>query len=74
MDIATSIRGARVSDHAQLEALFEELDCLRRDGATWLFQNPNRDPRSPEWLQTLVASPNSALFVSEFALTAQVSR
>jgi len=39
MDIATSIRGGRVSDHAQLQALFEELDRLHRDGAPWLLKN-----------------------------------
>ena len=42
MDIATSIRGARVSDHAQLQALFEELDRLHRDGAPWLLKKPDR--------------------------------
>ena len=65
MDIATSIRGARVSDHAQLQALFEELDRLHRDGAPWLLQRPDRDPRPLEWLKTLLASHNSALFVAD---------
>jgi ribosomal protein S18 acetylase RimI-like enzyme len=65
MDIAISIRGARISDHAQLHALFEELDRLHRDAAPWLLQRPDRDPRPPEWLQTLLASRNSALFVAD---------
>ena len=65
MDIATSIRGARVSDHAQLEVLFEELDRLHREAAPWLLQNTDRDPRPLEWLQTLLASPNSSLFVAD---------
>jgi GNAT superfamily N-acetyltransferase len=65
MDIATSIRGVRLSDHAQLQALFEELDRLHRDGAPWLLQKPSRNPRPLEWLQTLLASNNSALFVAD---------
>jgi hypothetical protein len=65
MDIATSIRGARVSDHAQSQALFEELDRLHRDGAPWLVKKPDRDPRPLEWLQTLLANHNSALFVAD---------
>ena len=65
MDIAISIRGARVSDHAQLHALLEELDRLHRDAAPWLLRKPARDPRPPEWLQTLLASHDSALFVAD---------
>jgi hypothetical protein len=65
MDIATSIRGARVSDHAQLQALFEELDRLHRDGAPWLLKKPDRDPRPLEWLHTLLANHDSALFVAD---------
>jgi GNAT superfamily N-acetyltransferase len=65
MDIATSIRGARVADHARLQTLFEELDRLHRDGAPWLLQRPDRDPRPVEWLKTLLASRNSALFVAD---------
>ena len=65
MGVATSIRGARVSDHAQLQALFEELDRLHRDGAPWLLKKPDRDPRPLEWLQTLLANHNSALFVAD---------
>jgi GNAT superfamily N-acetyltransferase len=65
MDIATAIRGARVSDHAQLQALFEELDRLHRDGAPWLLKKPDCDLRPLEWLHTLLANPNSALFVAD---------
>jgi diamine N-acetyltransferase len=65
MDIATSIRGARVSDHMQLQALFEELDRVHRDGAPWLLQKSDSDLRPLQWLETLLASPNSALFVAE---------
>jgi GNAT superfamily N-acetyltransferase len=68
MDVATSIRGARVADHAQLQTLFEELDRLHRDGAPWLLQRPDRDPRPLEWLETLIASHNSALFVADVGL------
>ena len=65
MDIATSIRGARVADHAQSQALFEELDRLHRDGAPWLLQRPDRDPHPLEWLKTLLTSHNSAPFVAD---------
>ena len=60
-----SIRRARVSDHAQLQALFEELDRVHRDGAPWLLQQPDRDPRPLEWLETLLASHSSAIFVAD---------
>jgi ribosomal protein S18 acetylase RimI-like enzyme len=54
-----------VSDHAQLRALFEELDRLHRDRVPWLLQKPDCDPRPLEWLQTLLASHDSALFVAD---------
>jgi GNAT superfamily N-acetyltransferase len=65
VDVKPTIRSARVSDHAQLQALFDELDRLHRDGAPWLFQKPDRDPRPLEWLETLLASGTSALFVAD---------
>jgi diamine N-acetyltransferase len=65
MDVKISIRSARMSDHSQLGLLFEELDRLHRDGAPWLLQKADRDSRPPEWLQVLLASPNSALFVAD---------
>jgi len=65
MNIATAIRPARLSDHPQLQALFEELDRLHRHGAPWLLQKPSFDPRPLEWLQTLLASQSSALFVAD---------
>ena len=65
MDIATSFRVARVSDHAQLQALFEELDRFHRDRAPWLLRKPDSSPRPIEWLQTLLASHNSAFFVAD---------
>ena len=65
MDIAISIRIARLSDHAQLELLFRELDRLHRDGAPWLLQKAARNPREAEWLQMLLAGPNSTLFVAD---------
>ena len=68
MDVAASIRGAKVADHAQLHALFEELDRLHRDSAPWLLQRSDRDPRPREWLETLLASHNAALFVADVGL------
>jgi diamine N-acetyltransferase len=65
MDVETSIRAAQMSDHAQLSALFADLDRLHRKGAPWLLQEPDRDLRPPEWLQALLASPSSALFVAD---------
>jgi hypothetical protein len=43
MDIKTTIRSGRVSDHTQLQALFDDLDRLHRDGAPWLFRKPDGD-------------------------------
>ena len=65
MNIETSIRGARLSDHAPLQALLDELDRLHRDGAPWLLRKPDLNPRPPEWLQTLLARQGSALFVAD---------
>ena len=65
METAISIRIARLSDHTQLELLFRELDRLHRDGASWLLQKAARDPRQPEWLQMLLGSSNSTLFVAD---------
>ena len=65
MNIETAIRGARLSDHAHLQALLDELDRLHRDGAPWLLQKPDLNPRPLEWLQTLLASQGSALFVAD---------
>jgi hypothetical protein len=65
MDTPTSIRRARASDHSQLQALFEDLDRFHRDGAPWLLQKPDGDPRPLQWLQTLLDSANSALFVAD---------
>jgi GNAT superfamily N-acetyltransferase len=48
-----------------LQALFEELDRLHRDVAPWLLKKPDRDPRPLEWLHTLLANPDSALFVTD---------
>lgn len=65
MHVTPSIRGARPSDHTQLQALFEELDRLHRDGAPWLFRKPHGDPRPLQWLKTLLASHSSALFIAD---------
>lgn len=65
MGAAFSIRRARSSDHAQLEALFERLDRIHRDGAPWLLRAPAGNPRPIEWLRTLLASHDSALFVAD---------
>ena len=40
-------------------------DRLHRDGTPWLLQKADRGPRPPEWLQMLLASPNSTLFVAD---------
>ena len=65
MNIATSIRRARTSDQAQLEELLDELDRFHTDGAPWLLRKPERS-RPLEWLQTLLASQHSAVFVADF--------
>jgi len=65
MDIATCIRVARVSDHPQLQALFEELDRVHRDGAPWLLRKPERSPRPLEWFEKLLGSQMSSLFVAD---------
>jgi GNAT superfamily N-acetyltransferase len=65
MSVAASIRPARVSDHVELDALFEELDRLHRDGASWLLRKPDSEARRLEWLETVLASDNSALLVAD---------
>src|SRR6187401_1859062 len=65
MDAAISIRSARMSDLGPLALLFGELDRIHQDGAPWLLQKLDRDHRSAEWLETLLASPISALLVAE---------
>ncbi len=59
------IRNARASDHAQLAALFDDLDRLHRDSAPWLLHKPDHDPRPLTWLQQRIADPRSAIFVAE---------
>jgi ribosomal protein S18 acetylase RimI-like enzyme len=63
--VATSIRSARLADHLELHALFEELDRLHRDRAPWLLRKPSIDPRPLEWLQTFLADRSAALFVAD---------
>lgn len=60
-----TIRNARASDHAQLAALFDDLDQLHRDNAPWLLQKPDVDPRPPTWLENRIADPRSAIFVAD---------
>jgi ribosomal protein S18 acetylase RimI-like enzyme len=54
-----------MSDLEPLALLFGELDRIHQDGAPWLLQKPERDHRSAEWLETLLANPTSALLVAE---------
>jgi ribosomal protein S18 acetylase RimI-like enzyme len=65
MHSAISIRNARASDYTQLQALFEELDGFHRAGAPWLLRKPERNPRPLEWLETLLGSQKSTLFVAD---------
>ena len=65
MDVTALIRRARVSDHAHLQALFDELHRVHRDGAPWIFCKPDGDSPPLEWLDTLLNNPNSALLVAD---------
>jgi GNAT superfamily N-acetyltransferase len=65
MEILMSVRAATVADHAQLTSLFAELDRLHREGAPWLFELSVHDPRPLEWLEALLRSSDSALFVAD---------
>jgi ribosomal protein S18 acetylase RimI-like enzyme len=73
MDIAVSIRSAVASDHGQLTPLFDELDRLPRDGAPWLLQKPDRNPRPLAWLEALLANPNSAVLVADAGMCVGVA-
>jgi diamine N-acetyltransferase len=65
MDSSISVRGAEPADHAQLSQMFDELDRLHREGAPWLFQSPEREPRPAEWLRARLADPGAALLVAD---------
>jgi diamine N-acetyltransferase len=65
MDNSLIIRGAQATDHPQLSQLFDELDRLHREAAPWLLQKPERDPRPPEWLQSVLADPQATVLVAD---------
>jgi diamine N-acetyltransferase len=65
MDFSLAIRSARLADHAQLSPLVEELDRLHREGAPWLFQTPDSDPRPIAYLEALLADPKAGVLVAD---------
>jgi GNAT superfamily N-acetyltransferase len=65
MDFSLSIRSAQLTDHAQLSPLFDELDRVHREGAPWLFQKPDSDPRPIAYLEALLGDPQAAVLVAD---------
>jgi GNAT superfamily N-acetyltransferase len=65
MDFSLSVRGAQLTDHAELSPLFDELDRVHREGAPWLLQKPDGDPRPIAYLEAMLGDPRVAVLVAD---------
>ena len=62
-----NIRAARASDHAMLCRLWDEVDDMHRAARPDLFQKPQGPPRTQDFLNWIIAGPDSTLLVADDA-------
>ena len=60
-----TIRTARPGDYADLSRLMHKLDELHRERLPWMFQTPDRQPRSEAFFANLLNRDDSAVFVAD---------
>lgn len=61
---AILVRSAHIDDHAMLRGLYQQIDDLHYHAHPDLFQTPNNEQRTLEYLREQIDSPDSAVFVA----------
>ncbi len=60
-----TIRPATQKDYTQLGPIFAQGDALHREALPHVFQKPDGPARSKDYISSVIADPNAALFVAE---------
>jgi len=59
------VRGATLADYREMCGLLAEVDELHRSNLPWMFEEPAVEPRSRQFFEQLLGSPDSAVLVAD---------